>query len=68
MKQNDAILDYIQRNGSITALQAVRDLGIMRLASRVNELRALGHPIDGVMRYAVTKDGVNKKWKEYYLA
>lgn len=68
MKQNDAILDYIQRNGSITALQAVRDLGIMRLASRVKELRDLGHPINGVMRYAVNKDGVNKKWKEYYLA
>jgi hypothetical protein len=43
--QNQRILDYIERFGSITQLEALRDLGIMRLASRISDLRRLGYPI-----------------------
>lgn len=43
--QNQRILDYIAEFGSITQLEALQDLGVMRLASRVSDLRRLGYPI-----------------------
>ena len=36
-------------NGSITQLEALRDLGIMRLASRISDLRKQGYDIKGDM-------------------
>ena len=43
--QCDRIIDYITRNGSITALEAMESLGVMRLASRINDLRRSGFSI-----------------------
>lgn len=43
--QNQRILDYIAEFGSITQLEALQDLGVMRLASRISDLRRLGYPI-----------------------
>ena len=43
--QNDRIIEYIDRFGSITQLEALQDLGVMRLASRISDLRSLGYPI-----------------------
>lgn len=67
MTQNEQVLDYIRKHGSITALEAMRELGIMRLASRINELINLGVPIKGFMQYHKTQDGTIKKWKVYYI-
>lgn len=43
--QEQRILDYIREFGSITQLDALRDLGVMRLASRISSLRKQGHNI-----------------------
>lgn len=43
--QNERILDYIDEFGGITQLEALRDLGCMRLASRISDLRRQGHDI-----------------------
>lgn len=43
--QNQRILDYIRDFGSITQLEALRDLGVMRLASRISDLRRKGYNI-----------------------
>ena len=43
--QNERILDYIAEFGSITQLDALKDLGVMRLASRISDLKRLGYPI-----------------------
>lgn len=53
MTQNEKVLDYMQRFGSITQLEALSDLGIMRLASRINDLKKQGH--------CVKKEMVSKK-------
>ena len=45
--QNQRILDYIEQFGSITQLEALRDLGVMRLASRISDLRKQGYRIVG---------------------
>lgn len=43
--QNQRIVDYISTFGSITQLDALRDLGVMRLASRISDLKKQGYPI-----------------------
>lgn len=43
--QNQRILDYIAEFGSITQFEALKDLGVMRLASRVSDLRRRGYNI-----------------------
>lgn len=43
--QNYRIVEYMQEFGSITQLDALRDLGVMRLASRISDLKKNGYPI-----------------------
>lgn len=43
--QNQRVLDYMRDFGGITQLEALRDLGCMRLASRISDLRKQGHDI-----------------------
>lgn len=43
--QNQRILDYMVKFGGITQLEALRDLGVMRLASRISDLRKSGYNI-----------------------
>lgn len=45
MTQCERILRHLEDYGSITSLEAVREYGIMRLASRINNLRKRGYPI-----------------------
>lgn len=45
--QAQRVLDYMDRFGSITQLEALRDLGVMRLASRISDLRKQGYVING---------------------
>jgi len=47
--QNERILKYIEKFGSITQFEALQDLGILRLASRICDLRRLGYPITSEM-------------------
>ena len=44
--QIEKIVDYINEHGSITDNQAVRRLGIGRLASRIWDMKQLGYSID----------------------
>lgn len=43
--QSQRVLDYMKTFGSITAFDAFRDLGVMRLAARISDLRKLGYAI-----------------------
>lgn len=43
--QNERIIAYIEEFGSINQYEALRDLGVMRLASRISDLKRLGYPI-----------------------
>ena len=56
--QNDRILAYMSEFGGITQLEALRDLGVMRLASRISDLRRKGFDI---VSERVT---VNNRWGE----
>lgn len=45
MTQCDRILQHMKDFGSITALEAMREYGIMRLASRITDLKRAGTSI-----------------------
>lgn len=45
--QHDRILKYIRDFGSITTLDAFRDLGITKLTTRISEMRRMGIAIEG---------------------
>lgn len=67
MTQSQRILRHLEDYGSITQMDAIRDYGIMRLASRVNDLRKEGHPIitervEGRNRY-----GERCHWARYRM-
>lgn len=43
--QNQRILEYIEQFGSITQMEALNEIGCMRLASRISNLRSMGYNI-----------------------
>lgn len=45
MTQCEKILRHMQDFGSITSLEAMQEYGIMRLASRISDLKRIGTPI-----------------------
>lgn len=65
--QNDRIIDYIKRFGSITQLEALQDLGVMRLASRISDLRSLGYPIISETEVVKNRFGENCHIKRYKI-
>ena len=65
--QNERILDYMQRFGSITQFYAMRDLGVMRLASRISDMRSMGIPIEGKIEVVTNRFGEKGYIKRYSL-
>lgn len=61
--QNKEILAWLKAGNTITALQALRKFGCLRLSARIFNLKDQGHEIDGRM---ITLDN-GKRVKEYYL-
>lgn len=65
--QNDRILDYMDEFGGITQLEALRDLGVMRLASRISDLNRRGYRIDSEMVQVKNRYGETCRVKRYYM-
>ena len=45
MNQCDRIIRHLEDYGSITSLEAMKEYGIMRLASRITDLKRKGYKI-----------------------
>ena len=65
--QADRVLAYIQTFGSITSLEAFRDLGVTRLSARIYELRARNINIDSTSVTSKNRYGENCTYAKYYL-
>lgn len=65
--QNDRVLQYIREFGSITQLDALQDLGVMRLASRVSDLRRPGFKIVSKTEAVKNRYGETCHIKRYSL-
>ena len=65
--QNQRIIDYIKEFGSITQFEALRDLGVMRLASRISDLKRLGYQVESEMVVVKNRYGEECRVKSYRL-
>lgn len=61
------ILDYMREYSSISQLEAIRDLGVMRLASRISELRKQVVPIQSKVVTVKNRFGEKTYIKRYSL-
>lgn len=66
-EQATLILDYLKKNGHITATQAVYDLGITRLSARIYDLRAEGYDISLTIKTGTNRFGKPVHYGEYRL-
>jgi hypothetical protein len=53
--QKEAIRDYLMQGHSITQLDALRDFGCFRLASRISDLKREGMNIKKTMENSVSR-------------
>lgn len=67
MTQCERIVDYMQKFGSITTLEAFTDLGCTRLASRINDLRKRGLQIKSEFVSGKNRFDETIHYKRYYL-
>lgn len=65
--QNERILDYIAEFGSITQFEALRDLSVMRLASRISDLKRQGYNITSKTETVKNRYGESCHIKRYSL-
>ena len=67
MTQSQRILEHLRQHGSITQADAIENYGIMRLASRVNDLRREGHPIITEVVEGRNRYGEKTRWSRYRM-
>ena len=65
--QCDRIIQYIKDFGSITTLEAMADLGILRLASRIFDLKEKGYEFEKKRVYTKNRYGEKTHYDEYRL-
>lgn len=66
--QGERILDYLDEYGTITPIEAFRDLGITKLATRISELRKEGIKINKKYITVQNRFGQNINVMEYSKA
>ena len=67
MTQCEKILRHMEDYGSITPMEAMSEYGVMRLASRVNDLKHFGFDIRRVMENGKNRYGERVSYARYYL-
>jgi hypothetical protein len=67
MTQNERVFDHLLTVGPIRPMTALNDLGIYRLASRINDLRKAGHKIKTKKIEVVNRWGESSYVAEYSL-
>ena len=65
--QSERVLEYINTFGSITQMEALQDLAIMRLASRISDLKKQGYPIKSDIEAVKNRFGETCYIKRYSL-
>lgn len=67
MTQVERVLMYMNTYGSITPLDAMREFGIMRLASRISDIKRLGYDVNKEMVQAENRFGEKTCYARYSL-
>ena len=66
--QRQKIINYIREFGSITSLDACRDLGIIQFATRIKELKEEGYKFKTEWESSKNRYGEKVDFKRFYLA
>ncbi len=67
MTQNERIIRHLHDYGSISSLEAIQEYGILRLASRISDLRKAGVPIRRDMVSGKNRYGESTSYARYFL-
>lgn len=65
MTQQDRILEYIKTFGSITPLEAFRDIGCTRLGAQIFELEKKGYEFDHIWQTSENRFGEKTRYMRY---
>lgn len=65
VSQKSIVLDYMEELGSITPIDAFRDLGITRLSAIVFNLKEEGHDIDKAIETGKNRLGNRTRYARY---
>ena len=66
-RQCERIIRHLQDYGSITSVEAISEYGVMRLASRIADLRQMGYPIRSEMVSGKNRYGEKTRYAKYTL-
>ena len=67
-KQCRRIMDFVEQHGSINPLQALKGLGVMRLAARISDLEKAGAKFEHRMVTSKNQFGETVRFMEYKKA
>lgn len=67
MKQTERILQYMRDFGSITQLEAIRDISCMRLGTRIFDLKREGYAIKKETETSKNRYGEDTSYARYRL-
>ena len=67
MNQEYLLLQYLQKNGEITTLTAMNELGISRLSNVIRDLKRHGNIILSRYVTGINRYGEPRTYKEYWL-
>ena len=67
MSQCERIYQHLVDHGSITALEAMNDYGVFRLASRISDLKKAGIPVVRDMVEGQNRFGEPTRYARYSL-
>jgi hypothetical protein len=66
MTQNEMVLSWLKK-APIGPMQALNELGVYRLASRINDLREAGNDIETTWDYVIDRHGHERRVARYVL-
>ncbi len=66
--QAKLILEYLDEFGSITPLEAIRDIGCYRLSARISDIKKMGIPIETDIVNVKNRRGKYSRIARYSLA
>lgn len=67
MNQEQKIINYVERFGSITTLDAFRDLAITRLSARIFNIKKLGYKVLSVREKSKNRFGEEVNYNRYFI-
>jgi hypothetical protein len=67
MNQEQKIINYVERFGSITTLDAFRDLAITRLSARIFNIKKLGYKVLSVREKSKNRFGEDVNYSRYFI-